>query len=500
MHAPGLTALVLAALLLVPLAQAGGDLTLPGMHLVVEDSRGMECEQPVGGFCVFGVEEGSGPGDTTLDVYQSIHALLIEADGDEVIPGEADLLPDATLVLAADAIYLRHPVYHVLGDAAALVPRYPGYDDYHFRSDAEAVGLDYYGPSLGDLDGAWRHGVLGFNHSGDNYEQLGPYNAPRGGETDTNVKGLHILLCGWGVTPPECRAYANQTSDAIVGATPNVRAGVAVYDVAVATANGTLSARLESGSTLPLTLGKRASAPSAPPARPATALPDAAVPAPAPSTDAPTRKSDAPRDPPTVTLAGAAPTRLTSDPAARAYVLLASAGVAFGILLAALYSRLARAGILDQDTRGRVHARVLAAPGSSLISIARDLGLGATTTRHHVTVLRKHGLVRAQRVGRETLVFPIAAPEGPLALAALVRGAARRKVALALVSGAGTQRAIQDATGLSQRLVSYHLERLRAAGLAQDAGGWPRTYAATQALRAALPAPPTGSRVQGATS
>jgi len=73
-----------------------------------------------------------------------------------------------------------------------------------------------------------------------------------------------------------------------------------------------------------------------------------------------------------------------------------------------------------------------------------------------------------------------------LAVGLSLRSTRRRRVAEAVASGLATQAEIIAGTGLSQRLVSYHLRRLEKAGALLRRDGRPGRYEPTDLLRQAL--------------
>lgn len=139
--------------------------------------------------------------------------------------------------------------------------------------------------------------------------------------------------------------------------------------------------------------------------------------------------------------------------------------------LAALYARVPPSRALDHATRRRIHAHLCAAGPASRRELADALRLRATTLLHHLRMLHACGLIAARRAGRETLYAEgrVRDEHGCL------RVAARRRIAAAMLGGATTQRAIAAATGLSQRLVAYHLSRMDALVLVAQTR--PRSYA-----------------------
>lgn len=166
--------------------------------------------------------------------------------------------------------------------------------------------------------------------------------------------------------------------------------------------------------------------------------------------------------------------------------------LALKLLLVPLYSRVSAARVLGHERRRRIHALLAERPGITAVEIARSLDVPRAAVLHHLSMLEGHRFVVARRVGWARQYF---LPEGAPSAEALVvhkvlADPTRRDIALRVRSMPfATQPSLIAQTGLSQRLVSYHLERLCEAGLVSAREGRPRVYTATPALASALPAP-----------
>jgi len=159
------------------------------------------------------------------------------------------------------------------------------------------------------------------------------------------------------------------------------------------------------------------------------------------------------------------------------------AAVGILVALAALYSRISDAAVLHNANRRRLLAALQAEPGASVGDLSRKAGLSEGVARYHLRILATRGLARLERAGRLTLVYP-GRPDGArTATDRTLRGARRLDVAQRLVEAPQglTQQDLAALTGLSQRLVSYHLGALRDAGLV-EASGHPLRYAPTPEL------------------
>lgn len=180
--------------------------------------------------------------------------------------------------------------------------------------------------------------------------------------------------------------------------------------------------------------------------------------------------------------------RGTSAPLAFAAVLAIALALIRPLWLP-LYSRISRGQALDNPTRLRVLEEVRARPGIGVPAVARGLGIARAVVLHHLAILEGHRLVVARRVGWERQYFlPEAAPTpAQLVVAKALADPTRRRVAEAVKQGLDTQAAITEATGIGQRLVSYHLTRLEKAGLVAVEAGRPQRYVPGGPLATALP-------------
>ena len=153
-----------------------------------------------------------------------------------------------------------------------------------------------------------------------------------------------------------------------------------------------------------------------------------------------------------------------------------------------LFSRIARADVLANANRARILAALREAPGSTRAQLARRLGLSQPVVAHHVRTLEAHRFAASRGTGRARGYFAVEDAPDAAAFAArsVLRDPTRRLVARYVAGDPQTQRLLVERTGLSQRLVSYHLARLERQGLVRVVGARPCRYVATDALRKAL--------------
>lgn len=182
---------------------------------------------------------------------------------------------------------------------------------------------------------------------------------------------------------------------------------------------------------------------------------------------------------------------IVDDPRPASAAAVAGAlGIAAILLLFAsrllpLYSRLSPGRLLDHPLRASLHALVAEHPGIHASEAARVVGASRVTVQHHLRALAGAGIVVSARRGRRVGYFlpsnPLT-PEDRLTFLSL-RAATRARVleAVRAAPAGATQADLVTATGLAQRLVSYHLDRLRALGLVEWTDERPRRYRAAAA-------------------
>lgn len=124
---------------------------------------------------------------------------------------------------------------------------------------------------------------------------------------------------------------------------------------------------------------------------------------------------------------------------------------------------------LDHPTRRRIYEHLLILPGDHFRSIVRTLRLGLGTGRHHVDVLVRLGLLKAERINGRCRYYPTGQGSEPQVnnlytchwnyrdLRARVLFAVRR-------SKDPRPSVIARTLRISRQLVAYHLSRLQEMG------------------------------------
>lgn len=127
--------------------------------------------------------------------------------------------------------------------------------------------------------------------------------------------------------------------------------------------------------------------------------------------------------------------------------------IAARVGLATLFSRLGQKELVGSPRRQRILESVKANPGQRLSKIRDIVGLPNGALFHHLLLLESSGLLRLERRGNATWVFPQGSPS-----VVVDENPNRRRILDFVVRTPGaTQRQIVEATGLSKRIVGYHV-------------------------------------------
>jgi predicted transcriptional regulator len=154
-------------------------------------------------------------------------------------------------------------------------------------------------------------------------------------------------------------------------------------------------------------------------------------------------------------------------------------------LVVPLYSRVSLDRVLGNANRARLLASLRERPGLTVRELREASGLSRIVVEHHLTMLAAHRLVRKTAMGRANRYYATDAPldEEALEASLALLDATRRAVAEVVARrGDATQRDLMETTGLSQRLVSYHLARLSRTRLVLVHEGAPLRYRPTPLL------------------
>jgi DNA-binding MarR family transcriptional regulator len=140
---------------------------------------------------------------------------------------------------------------------------------------------------------------------------------------------------------------------------------------------------------------------------------------------------------------------------------------------AALYTRLSREEVMENDTRRAIYEHVREHPGVHLSAIKRNLGLGNGTVAHHLRVLEDRGMLASHSDGRRKRFYP---PDDP----AMDEPCSPHEKVLAVVERHPglTQTDVAEAIDASRQLVHYHVQNLENADRlrVEDAGATTRLF------------------------
>lgn len=158
------------------------------------------------------------------------------------------------------------------------------------------------------------------------------------------------------------------------------------------------------------------------------------------------------------------------------------------LLVVPLFTRISQSAALSHETRAKLHAHLRQHPASSRRDLCDALRAHPMTLLHHLEVLVSLGLVTSRREGREVLYW---VGEAPPRESLTLRVQPRREIARALSERPHTQAELSARTGLSQRLVAYHLARMGT--LLETDRARPRRYSLRDPALLREPSTATGS-------
>jgi predicted transcriptional regulator len=150
-----------------------------------------------------------------------------------------------------------------------------------------------------------------------------------------------------------------------------------------------------------------------------------------------------------------------------AYRFVAMAGVA-------LYSRLTKSNLLDNEHRDGVYKLIQETPGLGVSQIAAKSGLGWGTTVYHLDRLEREGFVASERGGLHRCYFAVGSIDRATRKAqAATKGDTSASVAALLRERPGiTQTELCEALGMSASAASKQISKLETAGLVRREREW----------------------------
>ena len=149
-------------------------------------------------------------------------------------------------------------------------------------------------------------------------------------------------------------------------------------------------------------------------------------------------------------------------------------GVALALFGFALYSRLARSEILDNERRDEVNKLIRESPGIALSEIAQRTGLGWGTTVYHLDRLERAGFVVSESHAGRRCYFPIGTlpREARPMLGALQQETTRSVAQFVAARPGATQTELCEGLGLSASAASKQVSKLESAGLVRREREW----------------------------
>lgn len=225
--------LLLALGALFDVAAAGGSVETTLFSAQLDDGRGETCSPPASGWCLSHVE-GNDLGTTYVDGYQEVHYVGIAFNGSRVrsLDPALDVLPDSGVTIRGDDLVVRHPVIRTFDETWNDRPPLPTDDSAGLETSPRNLTVKYIGPSVWAPTDLAHHTYV-FEWSGPlSYDGTSRINTPRGDTTD-NYSKLASLACVV-VRNTVCESATDETRHRLMSAGPNVRVGLELHTVQVA--------------------------------------------------------------------------------------------------------------------------------------------------------------------------------------------------------------------------------------------------------------------------
>ena len=133
----------------------------------------------------------------------------------------------------------------------------------------------------------------------------------------------------------------------------------------------------------------------------------------------------------------------------------------------ALYAKISRAEVFENDVRERIFAEVRANPGVAATDLSRRVGVSWGTTIYHLDVLEQNRMVTSMREGRHRRYFENGAQlQASKETVAILQNAVTANVVERVRSAPGaTQKELAASLGMSPQALHWHLTRLVGVGV-----------------------------------
>lgn len=400
-------ACILLLLIVVATGVAGADSRLGTEFagVVIQDGRGStDCMAIPSNVCAFDAETGPSPGDARIDAYQRIHSLRVYYNDDRA--PYLWLLPDGILAVDGESIYLMNPLIPAATEAwNAHEPERPMRENAGVTLNETAAAVYYVGPHpeepLGESSRRNVGGAYATEGQGLGYDRVGPFNSPKGSDTDTYAASFDSITCEVS-DAPRCQEVWTSVLSTYVDATPNVQWGLEVYNVSAGAGTGTFNGSGANVSVLgPMGYGQD-------PERPLRRGPEpsgfydpggarAKFTEPTPGVRPP---------PPTAGETAKLSSALIREPGGPGDLITKAITLAVILAAAGLYSRFAtKSEVLESEMRKRLLDIVAREQGIHLSKLSRELNVTRTAVGHHLRVLARMKLVETRMLDGTRVVF-----------------------------------------------------------------------------------------------
>ncbi|HWH08850.1 MAG TPA: hypothetical protein VNX21_06585, partial [Candidatus Thermoplasmatota archaeon] len=188
------------------IADVNVDTPLAGVE--ARNSFGADCHPRPADQCVADVRGDGTPGGTTVDAFQRVQYVGVAPNGSAPL---AWLLPDESVVVRGDDVYVQNPFLPFLTQAYNAHPREtPASDRADLRLSSSNASVMVHGPLAENATGAWGHRAYGYEYTTNGrslgYDHVGPFNMPAGHDVDENMPGTANLTCLFVGDDPGCYA------------------------------------------------------------------------------------------------------------------------------------------------------------------------------------------------------------------------------------------------------------------------------------------------------
>lgn len=473
-------------------ASADTEVDFAIIHVESVDRFGRSCEAPLVApsayVCTYRLSRESGVGSWEGDIYLAIDYVGVATNFSALdsVPGASPaiaLLPDESVRIDLEAIYVRHPIFQALDAAEDWAPASAKDSEYHHvnSTNETLIGFWHWGPDWQDPSRSRTYGNwIPYDNEDEDiqYDRLGPLHQWRSTTTDDDTGAILDLFC---IPSKTSCGISHDVADGYERTTPNVRFGLDAYSVEVADDPAALTGPSQGEPSPDAPPSAPVSVSSVPPHAPLALVTEAAPPsgalprlAPPSAPAAAPAAASAPAPPPVVAVTGGAEgSERTRGGEAPPPLVASSAAALLYWLLLALYRRLAAGAALEHPLRRRILDAVREEPGIRPLPLAERLGVDHKTVAYHTDVLRRDLFLCVRRGPRQVRLYAAGAqpgsPDDEAWESIVASRAARAAVAALAAAPTGLDRAgLASAADLPVRTVDWCVNRLRRSGHLQS--------------------------------